>query len=171
MDLSRCSMKKIRELIVFTAFLVVALWKFDVVIEVLKSIWKIVFPFALGGAIAFVINVPMSFLEKKMLGKIKENNNIVGFAGIKKILDEVDLMNIVTQKSKRNFGIASMLLENLINKSIELGASTITLEVDENNSPALHLYEKYNFKKVGLRKKYYNGINNAVIMTKDLKNF
>ena len=42
-DLSRCSMKKIRELIVFTAFLVVALWKFDVVIEVLKSIWKIVF--------------------------------------------------------------------------------------------------------------------------------
>ncbi len=43
---------------------VVALWKFDVVIEVLKSIWKIVFPFALGGAIAFVINVPMSFLEK-----------------------------------------------------------------------------------------------------------
>lgn len=75
-DLSRCSMKKIRELIVFTAFLVVALWKFDVVIEVLKSIWKIVFPFALGGAIAFVINVPMSFLEKKMLGKIKENNKI-----------------------------------------------------------------------------------------------
>ncbi len=58
--ISRCSMKKIRELIVFTAFLVVALWKFDVVIEVLKSIWKIVFPFALGGAIAFVINVPMS---------------------------------------------------------------------------------------------------------------
>lgn len=48
-------MKKIRELIVFTAFLVVALWKFDVVIEVLKSIWKIVFPFALGGAIAFVL--------------------------------------------------------------------------------------------------------------------
>ena len=76
MDLNKKSMKKIRELIVFTAFLVVALWKFDVVIEVLKSIWKIVFPFALGGAIAFVINVPMSFLEKKMLGKIKENNKI-----------------------------------------------------------------------------------------------
>lgn len=68
--------EKIRELIVFTAFLVVALWKFDVVIEVLKSIWKIVFPFALGGVIAFVINEPMSFLEKKMLGKIKENNKI-----------------------------------------------------------------------------------------------
>ena len=74
MDLSKKSMKKIQELIVFTAFLVVALWKFDVVIEVLETIWKIVFPFALGGAIAFVINVPMSFLEKKILRKIKEKN-------------------------------------------------------------------------------------------------
>ncbi len=42
------------------------------VIDVLKAIWRIVFPFALGGAIAFVINVPMSFLEKKIFGKIKE---------------------------------------------------------------------------------------------------
>lgn len=99
----------------------------------------------------------------------KEGFTIVGFAGIKKILDEVDLMNIVTKKDKRNFGIASLLLENLINKSIELGANTMTLEVDETNFPAIHLYEKYNFKRVGLRKKYYNGINNAVIMTKDLK--
>ncbi len=58
----------------FTALLVVALWKFDVVIEALKEIWKIIFPFALGGTIAFVINVPMSFLEKIILGKTKENN-------------------------------------------------------------------------------------------------
>ena len=74
MDLSKISMKKVRELIVFTTLLVVALWKFDVVIEVLKEIWKIIFPFALGGAIAFVINVPMSFWEKIIRGKIKENN-------------------------------------------------------------------------------------------------
>ena len=59
-------MKKIRELIVFTAFLVVALWKFDVVLGVLKAIWGIIFPFILGGAIAFLTNVPMSFLEKKI---------------------------------------------------------------------------------------------------------
>ena len=56
--------KKIRELIVFTAFLVVALWKFDVILDVLKAIWGIIFPFILGGAIAFLTNVPMSFLEK-----------------------------------------------------------------------------------------------------------
>lgn len=71
MDFSKLSMKKIRELIIFTALLAAALWKFEVVIDVLKTIWGIIFPFALGGAIAFVINVPMSFLEKMIFGKIK----------------------------------------------------------------------------------------------------
>ena len=76
-DISKKSVKKIRELIVFTAFLVVALWKFNVVLDVLKAIWGIVFPFVLGGAIAFVTNVPMSFLEKKIFGRVKKENKIV----------------------------------------------------------------------------------------------
>ena len=76
MDLSKLSMKKIRELIIFTVLLVVALWKFEVVIDVLKTIGGILFPFVLGGAIAFVINVPMSFLEKKIFGKTKDENKV-----------------------------------------------------------------------------------------------
>ena len=74
MDLSNVSIKKIRELIVFTALLVVALWKFDVVLDVLKTIGQIKFPFILGGAIVFVINVPMSFLEKKIFENVKKEN-------------------------------------------------------------------------------------------------
>ena len=74
MDLSNLSIKKIRELIVFTALLVVALWKCDVVLGVLKTIGQIIFPFILGGAIVFVINVPMSFLEKKIFENIKKEN-------------------------------------------------------------------------------------------------
>ena len=77
MDLSKISIKKIRELIVFTALLVVALWKFDVVLGVLKTIWDIIFPFVLGGAIAFLTNVPMSFLEKKIFENAKKKNKIV----------------------------------------------------------------------------------------------
>ena len=77
MDLSKMSIKKIRELIVFTALLVVALWKFDVVLGALKTIWDIIFPFVLGGAIAFLTNVPMSFLEKKIFEKVKKKNKIV----------------------------------------------------------------------------------------------
>ena len=45
MDLNKMNIKKIRELIAFTVLLVVALWKFDVVIHVIKELWGIVFPF------------------------------------------------------------------------------------------------------------------------------
>lgn len=76
-ELSKITIKKIRELIIFTALLVVALWKLDVVLDVLKAMWKIIFPFVLGGAIAFVTNVPMSFLEKKFFEKVKKENKAV----------------------------------------------------------------------------------------------
>ena len=47
-------------------------------LDVLKEIWSILFPFVLGGVIAFVTNVPMSFLEKKIFTKVKKENKAVG---------------------------------------------------------------------------------------------
>ena len=47
------------------------------VLGVLKTIWDIIFPFVLGGAIAFLTNVPMSFLEKKIFENVKKKNKIV----------------------------------------------------------------------------------------------
>lgn len=72
MDLKQMTFKQIRELIVFTILCLVGLWKFDVVLDVLSFLWDIVFPFTLGGAIAFIINVPMSFVEKRLFGKKEE---------------------------------------------------------------------------------------------------
>ena len=100
----------------------------------------------------------------------KIDDEIVGFAGIWKAVDVIHITNIVTKKDKRENGIGSILLENLINLSREMDdVISITLEVDENNIPAKKLYEKYGFKIVGLRKKYYNNLNNAILMTKELK--
>ena len=49
------------------------------------------------------------------------------------------------------------------------GRETISLEGNENNFPAGMLYEKKGFEVVGIRKKYYKGKDNAIIMTKKLK--
>lgn len=97
-----------------------------------------------------------------------ENNEIIGFAGLKVILDEADIMNIVVKKSYRNHGIGCTILENLISYSKNLKLSTITLEVNENNLSAIHLYDKFNFDHIGIRKKYYNGESDAIIMSKKL---
>ena len=72
MDWSQVTFRKIRGLIVFTIAILVGLWNFDKVLGVLGLVWEIAAPFVLGGAIAFVINVPMSFLEAKIFGEDKK---------------------------------------------------------------------------------------------------
>jgi len=103
------------------------------------------------------------FVAKNISGEI------VGFAGIKIILDEADIMNIVVKKDFRNNGIGALLLDYLISYSKSIDLKTITLEVNEINIPAIKLYEKFNFEKLGIRKKYYNGKNDAIIMSKKIK--
>lgn len=94
----------------------------------------------------------------------KQENEIVGFAGILLIIDQVNIMNIVVKKDKWNFGIGSSLLEEIIRYSKIHNATSITLEVNEKNIPAIKLYKKYGFKQVGLRRKYYNNEDNAILM-------
>lgn len=95
----------------------------------------------------------------------KYDGEIVGFAGIWKAVDDVHITNVVTKKCYRNKGIASKLLEKLIELAKKENVSSLTLEVNENNMYAIKLYEKYNFKKIGLRKNYYLQNENAIIMT------
>ena len=95
----------------------------------------------------------------------KSDNEIIGFAGIKVMADECDIMNIVVKKDYRNKGVGLILLKHLINISEKLNMNCINLEVNENNLPAIHLYEKVGFKKIGIRKNYYKQ-ENALIMKK-----
>ena len=93
------------------------------------------------------------------------DNIIVGFAGIKIILDTAELMNIVTKKSFRANGIGKLMLEYLINMCKKEKIKTLNLEVNSQNTIAINLYKKYNFKEVGLRKKYYNNTYDAILMS------
>jgi len=94
----------------------------------------------------------------------KENDTIVGFGGLWKSVDDIHITNIVTRKNLRNMGIGNAILNELINQAKIFGYNIITLEVNENNIPAISLYKKFGFKEVGIRKKYYNNCDNAIIM-------
>lgn len=65
-------MKKIRGLILFTIFVLVLLWNYKMIFSAISFLWKVILPFVVGGAIAFVLSVPMNFFEKKLFGKAKE---------------------------------------------------------------------------------------------------
>lgn len=69
MDLGRKNMKKIRGLILFTAVVILGLIKFDWLYQTVFFLISIIRPFLTGAAIAFVLNLPMSFFEKKLFCK------------------------------------------------------------------------------------------------------
>lgn len=71
MELSNETVRKIRGLIVFTALITACLWKYDVVVKALAFVFHIILPFVLGGAIAFVLNVPMNFVQRNLFDESK----------------------------------------------------------------------------------------------------
>ena len=92
--------------------------------------------------------------SKYIIAKTNDGE-IIGFAGIKIIVDTADIMNIVVKKSWRNQGVGNLLLSNLVSICKISNLSSLSLEVNEDNLPAIHLYEKFCFKQVGVRKNYY----------------
>lgn len=78
MDLNKDNLKKIRGLIVFTILVLVALWNYEMLLVGVKFLWSVIFPFALGGAIAFILNVPMNFIEKKLFKETQLDQKKVG---------------------------------------------------------------------------------------------
>lgn len=100
---------------------------------------------------------------------IDDEDNVVGYAGIWQPIDEAHITNIVTKKENRGQKIGETMLKKLIEIARQRGLNSITLEVNIHNVPAIHLYEKYHFEKVGVRKKYYHNTDDALIMTYQLK--
>ena len=95
----------------------------------------------------------------------KKENEILGFIGITKNIDFVEILNIVVKKDFRNKGIGNKLLQKIIEVAKKMKMQEIYLEVNEKNQNAIKLYEKNNFEKKGVRKRYYNGIDNAILMS------
>ena len=66
MKLDRENMRKLKELILFTIIILIALWNYKILFEWIGVAFRIILPFIVGGGIAFILNIPMSFLEEKL---------------------------------------------------------------------------------------------------------
>ena len=90
-----------------------------------------------------------------------------GFIVYRIAVDEAEIITIGVNPEKRRQGIASAMI-GIIEKNIKnQGVKKIFLEVASNNALGIKLYENCGFKTVGLRPKYYDGID-AILMSKDL---
>lgn len=76
MELNRDNLKKILGIIAFTVLLYAALQRWEMIAAGLQTAFGYVFPFVLGACVAFVLNVPMRFIEIRIIEKwIKDPKN------------------------------------------------------------------------------------------------
>lgn len=90
---------------------------------------------------------------------------VIGYAGLWKLSDEAHISTIGVHLDWQSKGLGELLLLDLMFVSFNIGATLTTLEVRESNTVAQALYEKYGFEHVGERSRYYQGTEDALIMT------
>lgn len=94
-------------------------------------------------------NCEMCYLVAEVSGEV------AAVCGVRNILGEGEITNVVTDKNKRNAGIGYRLLLKLLEEGRNMGISAFTLEVRRSNMVAIHLYEKLGFVTEGCRKDFY----------------
>ena len=82
------------------------------------------------------------------------------------ICNEGNVNNLAVRQDYRGKGIGNLLLEDMIRVAKEQKLSALTLEVNEKNTVAIGLYSKFGFVTEGKRFKFYNGLDDALIMWK-----
>lgn len=99
-----------------------------------------------------------------------ENGEVLGYIGTRMVLDECQVANVAVSPSCRREGVASFLMEAMLDFCRREGVRFVTLEVRVSNSAAQALYEKFGFQKTGIRPGYYQSPpEDALLMTLDME--
>ena len=107
---------------------------------------------------------------QELLGKAPQDDadiqEIAGYVSVWYQGEEAHITEIAVRESMRGNGIGELLLIGSLKAAVEYGSKVMTLEVRVSNFIAQRLYEKYDFKSVGIRKAYYSdNREDAAIMT------
>ncbi len=82
--------------------------------------------------------------------------------------DEVHVLNVATHPDHRRRGFAARLLDHVEAVALERGCRFLTLEVRRGNRPALRLYRAHGYRPVGMRPRYYDDGEDAIVMIREL---
>lgn len=97
---------------------------------------------------------------------VLEKESIKGILIYDEIYNRFELIYIFISKEVRGYGYGNVLMESFLKIVKEKQGKNITLEVDETNTKAICLYEKYGFQKVAIREKYYQNHNGYLMIRK-----
>jgi ribosomal-protein-alanine N-acetyltransferase len=84
------------------------------------------------------------------------------------VFEETHIMNFAVLPEFRQMGLGRMLLEHCLAHAEQEGCTVIALEVARDNFAAQNLYRRFGFELIGIRRKYYQNGDDALVMAKSL---
>lgn len=94
----------------------------------------------------------------------RDGNDLVGYGGLLFAIGDAHVTNIAVAPSRQRQGIATRLLAELAWAAIDHSCSALTLEVRVSNTGAQALYREFGFIPAGVRAKYYENVEDAIVM-------
>lgn len=96
---------------------------------------------------------------------------LIGYVGLWYMAGEAHIVSIAVREAYRGLGAGELLMLGAVEMALRRGCEVLTLEVRVSNEAAQRLYEKYGFKNVGLRRRYYsdNGEDAYIMSTESLR--
>jgi [ribosomal protein S18]-alanine N-acetyltransferase len=117
-----------------------------------------------------------TFLEEfeNDLSRIKvlrepRSKRVIAFINYWVVHDEIHVLNVATHPDWRRQGLARRLMLHVQRDALKRGSVLITLEARRSNHSALQLYDELGFLPVGVRPRYYENSEDAIVMVKNLR--
>ncbi len=95
-----------------------------------------------------------------------EGERVVGYAGLCDYPDEAFVQTMAVAPSAQGRGLGARLLVALLEEAERRGQRTVSLEVRSDNAPAQRLYERHGFTRTGVRRGYYAGGVDALVLSR-----
>lgn len=110
-----------------------------------------------------------SYIENTLHGLYcaELDGKIIGYLSANFVIGEAEITSVATIPEYRNRKTASSLMSYFEENAKARGVKEIFLEVRTQNTPAIHLYEKFGYKNIAVRKNYYKD-DHAYVMKKEL---
>jgi ribosomal protein S18 acetylase RimI-like enzyme len=83
---------------------------------------------------------------------------------------DLHVLKVATLPPFRRAGLARRLMGLAEEHVVEMGGESLTLEVRGSNGVAIAMYEALHYERAGIRAAYYQDGEDAVVMTKRIRN-
>jgi [ribosomal protein S18]-alanine N-acetyltransferase len=93
-----------------------------------------------------------------------DDGAVVGYAGLMAVGRQADVQTVAVAPGQQGHGYGATLLRALLDEATRRGCAEVLLEVRVDNAAALHLYEKAGFERISVRRGYYPGGVDGMVM-------